>query len=225
MAYERNSDCWYLDVCDNDCKSCIRYSEMKYLMDNSGIPKNRQSPRELTAGTADYDIFCSLAEIKSNIVDFVNNGRNIFITSSNTGNGKTSWAIKLLTKYFDSIWAGNGFRVRGMFIHTPTLLLQLKNFSDPLSETYKKNLLNCDLVVFDDIADTSVSAYDYSNLLMIIDYRIQNEKSCIYTSNRTTKKQLEEAVGVRIASRIWETSFIAVLKGKDRRNGSLTNYQ
>ena len=215
----RKEDCWYKDVCTYDfCTNCIRYAEMKYLMDNSGISKSNQYPKRLIAYNEDWESYSRLAEIKDYIVDFVECGNNLYICSQHTGNGKTSWALKLMLKYFDEIWAGNGFRVRGMFINVPTLLLQLKNFKNPLSEKYKYDLLECDLVIFDDIADVNISNYDYSNLLMIIDYRLQNEKSCIFTSNRNTKEQLEKSLGVRMTSRIWNTSEIIEFTGKDRRS-------
>ncbi len=216
----RNKDCWYKKVCTYDfCTNCIRYAEMKYLMDNSGISKINQHPKELIADV-DLEEYTRLATIKSNIVDFIESGNNLYICSQYTGNGKTSWALKLMLKYFNEIWAGNGFRVRGIFVNVPTLLLQLKNFSNPVSEKYRHDLLDCDLVIFDDIADVNISNYDYSNLLMIIDYRLQNEKSCIFTSNRVTKEQLEKSLGVRMTSRVWNTSEIIEFKGKDRRSDS-----
>lgn len=216
----KKEDCWYNKVCTYDyCTNCIRYAEMKYLMDNSGIPKNRQYPQELVADV-DLEPYTTLADIKDDIVFFVENGQNVFICSRNTGNGKTSWALKLLLKYFDQIWAGNGFRIRGLFVNVPTLLMQLKNFSNPLSEDYKQNLMNVDLVVWDEIASASISNYDYGNLLMFLDYRIAECKSNIFTSNVTSSAELERNVGSKLSSRIWNTSTIVEFKGKDRRHGS-----
>ena len=44
----KKEDCWYASVCNNVCSdTCIRYREMKYLMDNSGIPKPQQMPLKL----------------------------------------------------------------------------------------------------------------------------------------------------------------------------------
>jgi DNA replication protein DnaC len=189
---------------------------MKYLVDNSNIPKSKQYPISLQAGV-DYDAFCTLAEFKDDIARYVDEGFNLYITSSCTGNGKTTWAIKLMMKYFDSIWAGNGFRVRGMFVHVPTLLNQLKNFQKPLSEEYKRNLLECDLVVWDDIASTDMSAYDHSQLLSYVDQRIFSEKANIFTGNMTDFDTLANAVGVRLASRIYRTGSVVEFKGKDRR--------
>lgn len=191
---------------------------MKYLMDNSGIPKNRQIPKSLVADI-DLEPYSKLADIKADIVNFVNNGENLFICSKYTGNGKTSWALKLLLKYFDEIWAGNGFRVRGVFVNVPTLLLQLKNFNHPLSEEYKRNLMEADLVVWDEIASTSISTYDYGNLLMFLDYRFSAGKSNIFTSNATSQEDIEKSVGSKLTSRIWNCSEIIEFRGKDRRHG------
>lgn len=219
MKTERNNRCWYKDVCTYDfCTNCIRYSEMKYLMDNSGIPSNKQMPQELIAGV-DLEQFSKLADIKADILDFVESGSNLFICSRHTGNGKTSWALKLLLKYFDQIWAGNGFRVRGLFVNVPTLLLQLKNFNNPLSDEYKRYLMNADIVVWDEIASTSISNYDYSNLLMFLDHRIFSDRANIFTSNAVNKNELEKNVGAKLASRIWNTSTVIEFNGKDRRNG------
>lgn len=224
MDFKRNSKCWYNEVCNlQSCNSCLRYEEMSYLMDSSGIPEARQLPTELIPDSKDYESFIQLKEIKNNIVRFVNGGNNLFICSNNCGNGKTSWALKLMLRYFDQIWSGNGFRVRGLFVHVPTLLFQLKNFEKPLSTEYKHNLIETDLVIFDDISESNISSYDYSNLLTIIDGRLLYNKSCIFTSNQTQKKDLEDILGVRLASRIYNESMIIELVGKDRRNGKSTD--
>lgn len=193
-------------------------------MDNSGIPITRQYPDELIADV-DLEKYQMLSGIKSNILDFVKRGDNLYICSSYTGNGKTSWAIKLLLRYFDQIWPGNGFRVRGVFVNVPTLLLQLKNFSNPISEDFKTNLMQADLVVWDELASTSISNYDLSNLLMFLDFRILNNKANIFTSNAVTLRELENNIGSKLASRVWNTSTIIEFKGKDKRNGIITNYQ
>lgn len=211
-------DCWYKNVCSqNICSNCIRYSEMKYLIDNSGIPKNRQMPQSLIAGS-DFDAFCLLNDVKEKIDEYVNvGGFNLYICSDNTGNGKTSWAIKILLKYFDKIWAGNGFRVRGMFVHVPTLLLKLKDFDNPVNKSFRDNLYTADLIVWDDIAGAKLSDYDISQLLTIIDNRIVEDKANIYTSNVITQTELTKALGSRLSSRIFNCSSVIELKGKDRR--------
>lgn len=185
-------------------------------MEHSGLPKSKQKPIELVPDDVDYDSFVKLQDIKDNIVEFVNNGENLYICGG-TGNGKTSWAIKILLKYFNDIWAGNGFRIRGVFIHVPTILLQLKDFSNPLPQEYKQAILNADLVVWDELGGTGISNYDYSQLLMMLDNRLLNDRSNIYTSNLVTQRELVKVLGERIASRLNTNQTRIELKGRDRR--------
>lgn len=220
----RNEDCWYKDVClainESGCRNCIKFLEMQNLMETSGLPKARQRPQQLTAPMCDMAAYNELADIKSNISDFVASGSNLYISSSTTGNGKTSWAIKLLLKYFDEIWAGNGFNVRGLFIHIPTFLLKSKDFKtkDDEFERQKRYITTTDLVVWDDIASTNMSGYDYSQLLMYLDNRMLNLKSNIFTGNCETKEALEAQLGQKLASRIFSNNTkIITFKGGDMR--------
>ena len=144
------SNCWYSEVCnrkEESCElSCLRFKEMSYLMESSGVPKPLQFPKKLEAGV-DYEQFVELNSIKNDICNMVDNGYNLYLHSIETGNGKTSWAIKIMLKYFNEIWAGNGFRTRALFVHVPTLLIDLKNFNHPISQEYKEALLSVDLVI------------------------------------------------------------------------------
>ena len=214
----RKDDCWYKTVCTYEpCTNCIRYVEMKYLMEHSGLSKKRQKPIKLN-GAYDQKAFKLLDEIRLDIVNFVENGESLYLYSEYTGNGKTSWSIKLLLRYFDQIWAGNGFRQRGYFISVPAFLNQVKNFSDEkVRQKLIKTLSTVDLVVWDDIASTKLSDYDIQQLLVVVDQRIAEGLANIYTGNITSRDKLEIALGDRLASRIWNTSTLVEFKGKDRR--------
>lgn len=233
---EKTSRCWYDRVCgkyqpiseyssspvcrEMELNQCQRYMGMKYLMDTSGIPEGRQFPQVLKCPKCDLAAYKRLNEIKQDIVSFVRNGENIYLTSPYTGNGKTTWAIKLMSKYFDSIWCGNGFTQRGLFIHVPTFLLKCKDFknTDKEFEEVKRLLPIVDLVIWDDIASTDVSSYDYSNLLMYMDVRCSNGKSNIYTGNITERSKLNIALGSKLTSRIWsDHTEVIVFNGDDKR--------
>ena len=57
---------------------------------------------------------------------FVNSGKNIYLYSSSTGNGKTSFAVRLLNDYLSSIWYKANLEVKGLEnydIKAPTLWL------------------------------------------------------------------------------------------------------
>lgn len=223
--YKLDKDnCWYKLTCDrfntNECnQNCIRYIEMHYLIENSNIPKGKQFSNKLIPNKIDLENFKFLNEIKKDIFNFVTNGENLYLFSKNFGNGKTTWAIKLMLKYFDSIWAGNGLTVRGIFIHVPTFLTKFKeviNKKDEDFELLKQQLLKVDLVIWDDIAAGKLTDYDHTNLLTYIDQRKLNGKSNIYTGN-LDENELISALGNRLKSRVWNDSTIVELYGNDRR--------
>ena len=216
----KNSECWYKDTCKDDCDRCTVYVQMKWQMEHSGLPEAKQKPITLYLtddNSGDEKAFYRLADIRKNIVDFVQNGKNLYICSKWTGNGKTSWAIKMLHTYFHHTAVGNYDNLKGMFVSTTELLLQLKDFNNPLSKAYLENLKNVDLVIWDDIVVSGMSQYDFTQLYTIIDKRILAEKSNIFTSNQPTVEGFAKLMGNRLASRIYYTSEIVELIGKDMR--------
>lgn len=214
---ERNSDCWYLSKCDENCIKCVIYPQMKWQFDNSGLPKSKYKPIDLYASDEDYEAFSTLATIRENIVDFVEQGKNLYICGATPGTGKTSWAIKMLQTYFHYEAEGNLFKVKGMFVSVPELLIRFKDFSNPLPSDYKENLKETDLLVLDDIAVTGLSQFDYLQLFSLIDSRMLAGKSIIFTSNNVSLEDLEVAIGERLASRVWKNSQRIELRGGDMR--------
>lgn len=224
---ERNMDCIYEDVCTVECeKSCIRYLEMDYLLQHSGIPKARQHRYRLQPEKCDLRAFKRLANIQKDIVNFTAGDNSLYLWSNNCGNGKTTWSIKLLLQYFNEVWLGNGFKPRGLFINVPTFLSKCKevmSYPDDRFERLRKLIPEVDLVVFDDMITMHLSTYDYNTLLNYVDQRVFNCKSTIYTGNGNPKI-LSQAVGDRLASRI-SKGYIIELKGLDRRHDSITDNQ
>lgn len=190
---------------------------MKWQFDNSGLPKSKYQPIRLSPQVCDKQAFSKLATIRKDIDEFVEQGKNLYICGANPGNGKTSWAIKMLQTYFHYVAEGNLFNVKGLFVSVPDLILKMKDFDSPLSKDYKENLRNVDLLILDDIAIAGLSQYDYLQLFALIDSRILAGKSMIFTSNNATIKDLKSAVGERLASRIWNNSVVVELKGGDMR--------
>lgn len=190
---------------------------MKWQLDNSGLPKSKYAPISLSPQFNDRRAFDKLADIKNNIDEFVEQGKNLYICGRTPGNGKTSWAIKILQMYFYYVAEGNLLNVKGMFVSVPDLLLKMKDFNNPLSNEYKDNLKNCDLLILDDIAVTGISQFDYLQLFTLIDGRMLAGKSIIFTSNITDIKKLEDVIGERLASRIMGNSIIIEIKGGDMR--------
>lgn len=217
-----NDKCLFFEVCqtkENCSVDCIRYAEMTYLMNHSGLPNNLKKKIVLVPDNNDYDAFVTLADIKDNMKEFVNSGKNLFIYSSNSGNGKTTWLSKLLKSYFNQIWAGNGFRTRGYYIDLPTFFIELKeainNPNEELDEL-KEFLKNVDLLCIDSITSITLSEFELNYLMYIVDYRINNNLSTIYASN-LDENGLLRFFGTRLKSRIFNNSQIIRFQGRDKR--------
>lgn len=219
MLLEPGMECWYRNGCnlytENCYKTCHRYLEMHYLISNCGMKYASKYIKPIQPEKRDLKAFVRLQEIKDNVVSFVRNGDNLYIVSKNSGNGKTTWSLKILYKYFDEIWNGNGFRVRGYFIYVPDLLDKLKNQKYKETEEYKEIddvIKKSDIVVWDDICSASTQA-DINILTRYIDYRCLNGKANIYNGN-LLGNDLKEKLGDRLFNKIYQNSEVVEFKGQ-----------
>lgn len=223
----KNKDCIYSEICNLECpNTCLRYLEMRFLLNSSGIPKSKQRINKLIASPLDYKAYEALSNIRENIVDFTKTGKQLYIYSDNCGNGKTTWSIKLMLQYFNEVWAGNGFIVRGLFINVPMFIMSLKNNISNKDENLSKILElipKVDLVVWDDIATDYLTPYEHGMLLSYIDQRNLSDKSNIFTGN-VKPDMLVSKVGERLSSRI-KSGILIELKGGDARNGSAPDFK
>ena len=219
-----NEKCWLKEHCNKiDCdRFCKKFFKVNFLYDMSLIPYNRRKHTNLYIDNdgSDEKEFEKLSSIESNILDFVNNGDNLFLFSSNMGNGKTEWSLRLAERFISKIWATSDLTCRVLFISVPRFLLELKDNIANKSEYVehiKKYVTTCDLVIWDDIATKLGTEFELSHLLSIIDTRVNNGKSNIYTSN-VSGVELSKALGDRLYSRIVNYStYVLEFKGKDKR--------
>ena len=213
--------CWYKKICDHSkCNTfCIRHYKMDALLHMATMEGKLKYPIALKPDSVDYDAYTRLRDIKNNIKDFVNGGKNLLIYSKNTGNGKTEWCKKLLLSWFDSIWPFTEFECRGLFISMPKFISAMKeNISKP-NEYYQfvnENITNVDIVVWDEMNYKDYSSFELDYLLNVIGQRIAIGKSNIFTSNYDLQ-QISERLGSRLSSRIIGCSEAIEFKGSDKR--------
>ena len=216
--------CWYSQVCSKyntmDCNGgCVRYIKFHYLVTNSLLPEKQQRPKKLMVPKKDIVAYKELNNIKNNIVDFVKNGENLCICSNFTGNGKTTWAVKLLLRYFNEIWADDSFNVRGLFIKTAKLCIAEKekiSANSEYIEHIKNNIEKADLVVWDDIGIKSLTDFEHDYLYSYINDRVFNGKSNIFTTNGTLDT-LPDILGPRLYSRVCKDCTVIEFKTGDSR--------
>jgi len=221
-------NCPYRQKCNGvDCDKdfCMRKYRLDCLYDNSLLTdKQRQIGKLFTDedGT-DLHEFQRLADLEKKMDSFVDAGANLYLHSYNCGNGKTSWSIRLMIGYFNRIWYKSTFGCQALFISVPRYLLALKESisgKNEYAEFINKNVLDADLIVWDDIATKVGTEFELNHLLNMINTRMDNGKSNIFTSNLGSK-ELANSLGERLASRICNKSIDIELHGADKRYLSL----
>lgn len=221
------NNCWLKGCCDRQCPNgiCLKYYKLNYLYDLANVAPYRRRYVELVHEKGvDTNEFAALKMMRDDIINFVNDGRQLYLHSQQAGNGKTSWALQLLQSYFNAIWERSALRCKALFINVPMFLIELKHSISEKSE-YIENIMNnvktCDLVIWDDIGTKSATSFEHENLLSIIDARINNGKANIFTSN-LSDEELHNVLGDRLASRICNLDENICLHGGDKRGLDLT---
>lgn len=219
------NDCWLKDNCKqlhcNDKNGCLIQYKLDYLYKEAGVPLKlrKHMPLRTDADGTDLAEFRFLQSIQDNILKFVENGEQLYIHSGQSGNGKSSWSIRLLQAFFNKIWLRTDLRCRALFINVPLFLIKLKESISNRSEYIdhiKANIYDCDLVIWDDIGTKNSTAYEGEHLLSIIEARIADGRANIFTSN-LNNKELHEALGDRLASRIGNSGYNVEFHGGDKR--------
>ncbi|MBQ6631031.1 MAG: ATP-binding protein, partial [Romboutsia sp.] len=104
-------------------------------------------------------------------------------------------------------------------INVPKFLLALKasisNQSDYIDHI-NKYVDTADIVIWDDIGTKVATEFEHEHLLSLIDSRLLNNKSNIFTSN-IIPNDLSSFIGDRLASRIINTSKTIEFLGVDKR--------
>lgn len=212
--------CWYKRICTEQCsENCIRYKLMYSLFKQSRLPEAQWDYKYLVCNGADLSNFTQLKAKSESILKFIANGNNLYIYSENCGNGKTTWAIRLMYSYFDKIWHKSCFDCKALFVSVPKFLYNCKRSISQDVKGFEElcNLMSeVDLVIWDDIGEMKASDYEHQILFQYIDDRINSKKSNIYTSNKN-KGQLEDVLGVRLASRIYNCSECIEFLEEDKR--------
>lgn len=209
--------CWFKHDCaecgDKElCNTaCPLFFQFFHLVNLANIPIPLQYPHNLKLEPGkDANEYKFLKEIQSDITNWVQEGNNLYLFSEYPGNGKTTWAIKLMLSYFYNIMDHNGDKCRGLFINVEQFLLETKKSITDRNQRLKemeKLIPTVDLVIWDDFGNRSLSEYDFSLLYTYINERLNNGKSNIYTSNRIDE-ELAKNVGWRVTDRVLNTSDV-----------------
>ena len=203
----------------SDCSEvCGGYRVLRALYTLSQIPERYKYNIPLVPEKQDLPAFNELNEFMKTVVSHVEAGDGLYIWGD-AGNGKTSWACKIMGYYFRKIAFNSGLENEGLYIYLPTFLENLRSYydtKDPEFEDTLKMVTGCKLLIIDDIGAERMSEWVNERLLSFITERVNNKLSTIYTSN-ISPDALRERVEGRLASRVLGYSQEIHISGSDRR--------
>lgn len=215
--------CWYQrtckrqgEICDNlkNCELCTRYLQMRLQTELANIPMEFPIDHKLDETKNDLEAYIYLKNL--DIQDFVVNGRSLVIQSEGNGNGKTSWAKKLLLRYMAK---KVGKINTGYFINLPIALAEAKEVITTKEELpYRRIFSTVRLLVIDEVGAKKLSEFEESWLLrMIMEREKKSGLATIYTLNTTKGVNLKDVLGKRLYSRIINKSKIVTFVEGDKR--------
>ena len=177
---------------------------------------------KLSPEEVDIAAFMRLKNIHDNCIRFVRERWNLNLYSSNVGNGKTTWAVKIMKQYINT-WACL-YDLDCLYINVPEFMsLRKRSFNNSTAsaqyDELEERIKEAKLVIFDEIASKHSSEFDEDLLYRLINHRVYGGKSTIYTSN-ILPDELRKMLGERIADRITGSpnTVNIELKGGSRRD-------
>ena len=204
----------------NNLADRIWQKKLNNLFELSGLPKKYFEPQHLVKREVDAECWDWLEDVRNNIVEEVQRGLNIVITSTTVGNGKTSWAVRLLQRYLAETALDGRMVEKGMFVVSAQLLTEFGdyNYFQTMKEFLERfeKLKTCDLLVIDEIGGGSLTKASYPYLYDLVNYRVDNNLSTIYTTNYTDEEVIN-LLGQRLFSRIYDTSVVLEFEASNVR--------
>lgn len=110
--------CYASDYCQKDKSSCSDvcggYRVLRALYNLSRIPERYRYTIALKPENGeDLEAFTTLDNYKNDVLSMVDEGRGLYIWGKSTGNGKTSWACKIMSYFFRKIAFNTGAKMMG----------------------------------------------------------------------------------------------------------------
>jgi DNA replication protein DnaC len=144
------------------------------------------------------------------------------LLSGTVGVGKTHLAVAIIKGLTEK-----GFSC--LFCEFGALLKEIQNSYNPVSKTSELTVLgpvfSADALVLDELGASKPTDWVRDTMAHIINTRYNDKKLTIFTTNFLDKvsdpreETLEDRIGIRLRSRLYEMSKTVVINGEDFRRG------
>jgi DNA replication protein DnaC len=143
------------------------------------------------------------------------------LLSGGTGRGKTHLAVAVLKRLLQK-------GIPCLFVDFHELLAEIRNTYDPLSQSSEfqilQPVLNTEVLLLDDLGSQRMSEWVQDTVFHIINLRYSQKKVLIVTTNlgmepsrKGSDETLQDRLGYRVISRLYEMCTFIELEGPDYR--------
>ncbi|MCP9496791.1 MAG: ATP-binding protein [Pyrinomonadaceae bacterium MAG19_C2-C3] len=136
------------------------------------------------------------------------------------GTGKTHLAVSILRGLVEK-------GITGLFYDFGTLLKEIQDSYNPVSKTSELKVLaqvyEAEVLVLDELGASKPTDWVRDTMMQIIGTRYNNQRLTIFTTNYTdarchpAEETLEDRIGVRLRSRLYEMCKAVIIEGEDYR--------
>lgn len=223
---EVNQDVTGMPPCHKDCPT---YSRMLTMFKESGIPEIFWDYFPIITPEVDRMSYRTLKSIREQIVDFIDSGQNLFLYSSEYGNGKTLWSSILMKAYIRELAMNRKYHKNFVrYVYIPDFIFKYitcekYNFDDIRRQSFFDkvyNLSDTKFVIWDGFGYGSQSNIENSVIRSIIHSRLNKALSNMFISDKNDS-ELSDEIGIHLFNRIKSSSVFVEFKGESLRSTQL----
>lgn len=212
-AGEGTSPVWNNEARDVEFKPCARFYEhrLRVRLASFGVP-------EVLLG-ATFENFTASAELRVEMEAYVAHFREVgakgYYVNGDVGTGKSHLVAAVTRDLVKKRIIASAY-----FAYVPKFFDEIRNnFDRPVEERdeFMRRVLDCDLLVMDDLGAERTTEWVRDQLGIIIHMRWANQKPVLVTSNKTME-DYREVLGERAYSRLRAlTPYRRMVRGEDQR--------